>query len=156
MYAVRHGLGATYQDALDCSNASGSAWGALVAAFNPKCFAYSPAAWAEMAQFVPPPAPVAPPAVASALSSSPAPLTQAEYDAELNASIAAGVAATQAQNLASFQSQGTVCASGESLAADGVTCVAPTSSWWLYGALALVGVFAMVSLGGGSARRYGR
>jgi hypothetical protein len=156
MYAVRRGLGATYQDALDCSNAPGTAWGALVAAFNPKCFSYSPAAWAEMAQFVPPLAPVAPPAVSAGTSLTPAPYTEAEYQVALDASIAAGSAATKEQTLAAFQSQGTVCASGETLAADGVTCVAPTASWWLYGALALVAVFAVVSLGGGSARRYGR
>jgi hypothetical protein len=127
---------------------------------NPFCWGYSREAWSQMAQFsaqaatIPEPTP--PSAVPAAYGSTAAPYTQAEYQAALDAAIAAGSDATTAARLLAAQGMTPVCGSGQALADDGVTCVDVTTSWWIYGALALVAVFAVVSLGGGSARRYGR
>jgi hypothetical protein len=152
----RRGLGATQSDIATCAPTGGFAHDAW-AAIDPTCFAYSPSAWSQMAGFSPSALatmPVAPSAVSAGASTVPAPYTQAEYDAAVNAALAQGLTETQANNLAASQSQSSVCGSGESLAADG-SCVASTN-WLLWGGVALVGLFAIVALGGGSPRRYGR
>ena len=126
--------------------------------FTPGCWYMAKSAWEEASSFEPliPTAPVAPAAIASGLSTEPAPLTAEEADQQTSDVLNAAMAATQAANLAASQNQPTVCGPGQALAEDGVTCVATASNWMIYGALALVAVFAVVSLGSGSPRRYGR
>jgi hypothetical protein len=150
-------VAATYQDALDCSNAKGTAWGALVAALAPKCYGYSPAAWAQMAVYVPSSldtSPVAPAAIPAAYSAT-AP-TVDEAAQQTTDSLNAAALATQAANLVASQNQATVCDTGETLAADGVTCVSAATNWALWGGIALVGLFGLVALAGGSPRKAGR
>jgi hypothetical protein len=123
---------------------------------TPACWYLSRDTWADSTQFQPlqgAALPVAPAAIPAAYTAT-AP-TVDEAAQQTTDSLNAAAAATQAATLAAAQNQGTVCDTGETLAADGVTCVSSTN-WALWGAVALVGVFGFVALAGGSPRRYGR
>ena len=156
MYAVRRGLGGIVS--LTPQAISNCAGGGFKYYFDPLCWEYSPSAWNEMAAFqqsniaTMPVAPAAIPAAYTSVAPSVDDAAQQESDV-LNAA----ALQTQANDLAASQNQGVVCGSGELLSEGGVTCYAPASTnWALWGALALVGVFGVVALSGGSARRYGR
>lgn len=162
MYQVRRGLGdATITPAnagfLQKNLETISACNSDAYWINPFCWGYSPSAWAQMAQFASQSIttmPVAPAAIPAAYTTV-APTTD-EAAQQTSDSLNAAMAQTQANNLAAAQGQPTVCDSGQVLADDGVTCVSPAASWWLWGAVAAVSVFALVAISGGSPRRYGR
>jgi hypothetical protein len=123
--------------------------------FDPLCWEYSPSAWNEMASFQSPAAPVAPAAIPSAYTAV-AP-TVADASQQTTDVLNAAALQSQEQNLAAAQNQSTICDSDQTLAADGVTCVDnnPSTNWALWGAVALVSVFGVVALAGGSPRRHG-
>lgn len=80
------------------------------------------------------------------------PASGAEAQAQVDAIIAQQQAAWDAQNSATM---GQTQSGLDQFAAD-FTAATSGTNWMLYGVLAIVGVFALVSVGGGSARRYGR
>lgn len=99
------------------------------------CWPYSPDAWSQMSQFNIPLPPPHVPAVQAGTSTTPAPYTDTEYQAALDAAIAEAKAQADAQNLAFFQSQPVVDGS------------APTSSgiptWLLIAGAAVIGVLVL-------------
>jgi hypothetical protein len=113
---------------------------------TPECWDYTREAWRQMVAFDRPTSAVIapPPAVGEALSKVPAPYTTAEYNAAVDAAIAAGKEATD-ENVREFFK--------------GATQPGPEDGgvplWvWMAGAGAFV--FALVAVSGGSPRRYGR
>ena len=149
-YRMRRGFGQQSQTGLpsysligtvDCSNP-------IVWPWFYKCWQYTPDAWRQMRAFAEqgPGAPVPPPAVSAGESTIPAPYTQAEYQAAVDEALAQGQTETQAKQSAWAASFVPVSASPSTLG----------GSWWVWIAVAGVAVFALVAVGGGSPRRYGR
>lgn len=157
-YGFNHGMGSTADlpqsifggGPVDCTK--NFTW--LV---TPECWHYSTSAWEQVVAFQQPPSSVIkpPPAVGAGTSTVPAPyacsdgsLTTAatncpEYSSAVDASIAQGKALTDQALLDWYGQQAPV--------------TDPSSTnWLLYGALAAVGLVALVFVGGGSPRRYGR
>jgi hypothetical protein len=142
------GLGYTQQDALDCSNATGTFWGSLNAAFNPKCFAMSQTGWEQAAQFGTLSQPVAPAAPTQEQIAA----TYSDPSALPGVLVDQAAAATQAQTSATFANQlsvGPGC-TGATLSADGTTWTCPTSTNWLmWAAIAAAGLGVVLLLKGG-------
>ena len=161
MYQVKRGMGDSAVPSTGVFNLGASQIAHCASAwfyFDPICWAtgYSRSAFQEMAQYQPLQSdlPVAPAAIPSAYSSVAPTVDQASQ--ETSDALNAAMTQTQANTLASSQNQATVCGSGQTLADDGATCVSAGTNWALWGGIALVGLFALVAMGGGSARRYGR
>ena len=108
----------------------------------------------------------APPVVGSPAGSTP-PADGAQAQAEVDAILAQQLAAWKAQNAATLaqtqanldqvaSEQPITCFLGNAVQGeDGTWTCSSGPNWLLYGGLAL-GVFALVAIGGGSPRRYGR
>jgi len=117
--------------------------------YTPECWKRSPEAWDQIKNFVNPfsPSDIAhTPAVSLTPEQAgmPAPFTQEEYQAAIDQATAAASEQTRANILAAVQ------AGGSQIPSDTGT------NWWLYIGIAAVAVFALVAMGGGSPRRYGR
>jgi hypothetical protein len=140
-------------------------------AVNPACWKYSTTAWDQMVQFGRPDSSVIapPPAVPEAYGKTAAPYDCAAnpqgdpscpgYDAAVAVALAAGKAQTDAnvQNFYANQpSVGPGCTGQYQDENGDWQCPSGSTNWMLYGVLAIVGVVALTSIGGGSARRYGR
>ena len=168
-YRHRHGLAAVS----DLPTVFGSPYHCEYAQnwiVNPECWQYSTTAWSQIVQFgLPTSAVIAPPpAVSAAYGTVAAPYDCTAnpagnpscpgYDAAVAASIAAGNAQTKA-NISNFFSEqpsvGPGCTGQYQDANGDWQCPSSTTNWLLYGGIAL-GVFALVAMGGGSPRRYGR
>ena len=109
------------------------------------CWGYSPSAWDQMSQFNQPPAPMPSPAVAGALSTTPAPYQCAsgslvtaatncpEYSAAIDAALTAGASDTQAANIAFFGTQPYVSGASSLL----------SSTWLWIGAAVVAGLLVL-------------
>ena len=141
--------GYTQQDALDCSNATGSFFGALDAAFfMPKCWAMSPSAWEQAAQFKTIAAPVA----VAAPTTDQITATYSDPSALSSELISAATTATQTQNAANMQTQLSVAptnCTGGTENADGTWTCPTSTNWLMWGAIAAGSIVVLVLLKGG-------
>lgn len=127
---------------------------------TPECWDYTREAWRQIVAFDRPTSAIIspPPAVGEALSKVPAPYTTEEYNAAVDAAIAAGKEATNENVMEFFKRVPNVAPECEGAYLDDAgewQCPSAGIPWWVWLAGG-VGVFAVVALSGGSPRRYGR